>query len=55
MNIMFPQSRLITAALPLLAASQSGPQTQVAPRAELAAHLQKAQSYLQQKRLLLRA
>jgi len=50
MKPMFPRSILITAALVLLATGVSGAQTQVVPKAELAAHLQKAQSYLDQKR-----
>lgn len=47
---MFPRSSLIAAALLLSAAALCRAQTPVAPKAELAAHLQKAQSYLQQKR-----
>jgi tetratricopeptide (TPR) repeat protein len=50
MNPMFPRSILIAAALFLSAAGVCGAQAQVAPKAELAAHLQKAQSYIQQKR-----
>jgi tetratricopeptide (TPR) repeat protein len=50
MNPMFPRSSLIAAALVLFATGMCGAQTPVDPRAELAAHLQKAQSYLQQKR-----
>lgn len=47
---MFPCSSLIAAALVLSAAGMGGAQTQADPKAELAAHMQKAQSYLQQKR-----
>jgi Tfp pilus assembly protein PilF len=50
MNPMFPCSSLIAAALVLSAAGMGGAQTQADPKAELAAHMQKAQSYLQQKR-----
>jgi tetratricopeptide (TPR) repeat protein len=50
MKPMFPRSRLIAAALLLFAASLCSAQTQADAKVELAAHLQKAQSYLQQKR-----
>jgi tetratricopeptide (TPR) repeat protein len=50
MKPMFPGSRLIAAALLLFAASLCSAQTQADAKVELAAHLQKAQSYLQQKR-----
>jgi Tfp pilus assembly protein PilF len=50
MNPMFPWSSLIAAALVLSAAGMCGAQTQADPKAELAAHMQKAQGYLQQKR-----
>lgn len=47
---MFSRSSLIAAALVLFATGACGGQTQDDPSAELAAHMQKAQSYLQQKR-----
>jgi len=50
MKLMFPRARLIAATLMLFATGMCGAQTQVDTKAELAAHLQKAQSYLQQKR-----
>lgn len=50
MKPMFPRSRLIAAVLVLFAAGVCGAQTQVDPNTELAAHMQKAQTYLQQKR-----
>jgi Tfp pilus assembly protein PilF len=50
MKPMFSRSSLIAAALVLFATGACGGQTQDDPSAELAAHMQKAQSYLQQKR-----
>ncbi len=50
MKPMFPRSILIAAALVLFPAGICDAQTPVDPKAELAAHMQKAQSYLQQKR-----
>lgn len=50
MNLMFSRSRLIAAALVLLTAGVCDAQAAVDPKAELATHMQKAQSYLQQKR-----
>lgn len=50
MKPMLPRLRFIAAPLVLIAAAVCGAQTQADPKAELAAHLQNAQSYLQQKR-----
>jgi len=50
MKRMFPRSRLIAATCALLATGVCGAQTQVDPNAEFAGHLQKAQSYLDEKR-----
>ena len=50
MNPMFRRSSLTVALLVLSAAFAHGAQTQADPKAELATHMQKAQSYIQQKR-----
>lgn len=50
MKRMFPRSRLIAATCALLATGVCGAQTQVDPNSEFAGHLQKAQSYLDEKR-----